>query len=48
VAVSLGLEEGLRLESTLTPAVVFSKDFKNFEEGITAFTEKRKPKFEGR
>lgn len=42
---SLGLEEGLRLESTLTPAVVFSKDF---EEGITAFAEKRKPKFEGR
>ncbi len=45
VAMSLGLEEGLRLESTLSPAVVFSKDF---EEGITAFAEKRKPKFEGR
>jgi enoyl-CoA hydratase/carnithine racemase len=42
---SLGLEDGLRLETTLTPAVVFSKDF---EEGIKAFAEKRKPKFEAR
>ena len=42
---SLGLEEGLRLETTLTPQVVFSRDF---EEGITAFAEKRKPKFEGK
>lgn len=42
---SLGLEAGLRLETALTPAVVFSRDF---EEGITAFAEKRKPKFEGR
>lgn len=42
---SLSLEEGLRLETTLTPPVVFSRDF---EEGITAFAEKRKPKFEGR
>ncbi len=41
---SLGLEEGLRLETTLTPRVVYSKDF---EEGIIAFSEKRKPKFEG-
>lgn len=42
---SLGLEDGLRLETTLTPAVVLSRDF---EEGITAFMEKRKPQFEGR
>jgi len=42
---SLGLEEGLQLESTLAPAVVFSEDF---EEGITAFAEKRKPKFRGK
>jgi enoyl-CoA hydratase len=42
---SLGLEEGLRLESVLTPPLVYSKDF---EEGINAFLEKRKPKFEGR
>lgn len=42
---SLGLEEGLRFEHSLTPAVVFSRDF---EEGIKAFAEKRKPKFEGK
>jgi enoyl-CoA hydratase/carnithine racemase len=42
---SMGLEDGLRLETTLTPNVVFSKDF---EEGINAFAEKRRPKFEGR
>ena len=41
---SLGLEEGLRLEHMMTPTVVFSRDF---EEGIRAFLEKRKPKFEG-
>ena len=42
---SLGLDEGLRLEGTLTRTVVFSRDF---EEGIIAFAEKRKPKFQGR
>ena len=41
---ALGLEDGLRLETTLTAIVVFSKDF---EEGVNAFVEKRKPKFEG-
>ena len=42
---SLGLEQGLKLETTLTPRVVFSRDF---EEGIISFSEKRKPKFEGK
>ena len=42
---SLGLEQGLRLETTLTPRVVFSRDF---EEGLISFAEKRKPKFEGK
>jgi enoyl-CoA hydratase/carnithine racemase len=42
---SMGLEEGLELELTLTPRLVYSKDF---EEGIKAFAEKRKPKYEGR
>ena len=42
---SLGLEQGLKLETTLTPRVVFSHDF---EEGLRSFAEKRKPKFEGK
>lgn len=42
---SMGLENGLQLETMLTSRLVYSKDF---EEGIKAFAEKRKPKFEGR
>jgi enoyl-CoA hydratase/carnithine racemase len=41
----MSLEDGERLEMALTPQIVNSKDF---EEGITAFAEKRKPNFEGR
>jgi enoyl-CoA hydratase/carnithine racemase len=39
------LEEGLRLEDDLQRYIMSTKDF---EEGITAFREKRKPKFEGK
>jgi enoyl-CoA hydratase/carnithine racemase len=42
---SMSLEDGLQLEDDLTRYVMSTKDF---EEGITAFTEKRKPKFKGR
>jgi enoyl-CoA hydratase/carnithine racemase len=42
---SLSLEDGLQLEDDLTRYIMSTKDF---EEGITAFKEKRKPKFEGR
>jgi E-phenylitaconyl-CoA hydratase len=42
---SMSLEDGLQLEDDLTRYVMSTKDFK---EGITAFKEKRKPKFEGR
>ena len=42
---NMGLEEGLRLEASLNASVVSSRDF---DEGMRAFQEKRKPKFEGR
>lgn len=42
---NVGLDEGLRLETIMTPPVVFSRDF---EEGLNAFEEKRKPEFKGR
>jgi enoyl-CoA hydratase/carnithine racemase len=42
---SMSLEEGERLEMALTPPILNSRDF---EEGIKAFAEKRKPKFEAR
>lgn len=42
---SLSLEDGLRLEDDFQTYVMSTKDF---EEGITAFREKRKPRFEGK
>jgi enoyl-CoA hydratase/carnithine racemase len=42
---SMSLEDGLRLEDSLTQFIVSSKDF---SEGTQAFIEKRKPKFEGK
>ena len=41
----MSLEEGLRLEDDFQRYIMSTKDF---EEGITAFREKRKPKFKGR
>jgi enoyl-CoA hydratase/carnithine racemase len=42
---NMSLDDGLQLEDDLTRYVMSTSDF---EEGITAFKEKRKPKFEGR
>jgi len=41
----VSLEEGLRLEDDFQRYIMSTKDF---EEGITAFREKRKPKFKGK
>ena len=42
---STSLEEGLRLEGDFQTFIMSTKDF---EEGLTAFREKRKPKYEGK
>jgi len=41
----MSLEDGLRLEDEFTRYIMSTRDF---EEGITAFSEKRKPKYEGK
>jgi enoyl-CoA hydratase/carnithine racemase len=41
----ISLEDGLRLEDEFTRYIMSTRDF---EEGITAFRDKRKPKFEGK
>jgi enoyl-CoA hydratase len=42
---SMSLDEGLQLEDDLSRYITSTKDF---EEGITAFREKRKPEFKGK
>ena len=41
----MSFEDGLQLEDDFQRYIMSTKDF---EEGITAFREKRKPKFEGK
>jgi len=43
--ISMSLEDGLRLEDDFQTYIMSTKDF---EEGIAAFREKRRPKFEGK
>lgn len=43
--IGMSIEDGLRFEFSLGQRIMSTKDF---EEGVTAFAEKRKPKFEGR
>jgi len=42
---SMSLEEGLRLEEDFQAFIMSTKDF---EEGLTSFREKRKPKYAGK
>jgi enoyl-CoA hydratase/carnithine racemase len=42
---SMSLEDGLRLEDEFTRYIMSTRDF---EEGITAFRDKRKPEYEGK
>jgi enoyl-CoA hydratase/carnithine racemase len=41
---SMSLEEGLRLEDDFQTTIMSTRDF---EEGLSAFREKRKPKYTG-
>ncbi len=41
----MSVEDGLRLEDDFTTYIMSTK---HFEEGIAAFREKRRPKFDGK